>query len=95
MTEQTGDVLNVAAADVFPGVEIYGQHEISELTKSPGEADPAAGAIRGARRFRERNRKQELRQELERSRSRILAAREELTPGSTTGWRPCRGSKRR
>ena len=32
---QTGDVLNVTAADVFPGVEIYGQHEISELTASP------------------------------------------------------------
>ena len=74
--EQTGEVLNVTAADVFPGVEIYGQHEISELTGSPEKL------TRLLERFVERDdsvsgRKQELRQELERSRSRILAAREE------------------
>lgn len=73
---QTGDVLNVTAADVFPGVEIYGQHEISELTASPEKL------TRLLERFVERDdsasaRKQELRQELERSRGRILAAREE------------------
>ena len=73
---QTGDVLNVAAADVFPGVEIYGQHEISELTASPEKL------TRLLERFVERDdsasaRKHELRQELERSRGRILAAREE------------------
>ena len=74
--EQTGEVLNVTAADIFPGVEIYGQHEISELTGSPEKL------TRLLERFVERDdsvrvRKQELRQELERSRSRILAARNE------------------
>ena len=32
---ETGNVLSLTPADVFRGVEIYGQHEISELTKSP------------------------------------------------------------
>ena len=73
---ETGEVLNVTAANIFPGVEIYGQHEISELTGSPEkltrllerfvEQDDAVGA-----------RKQDLRQALEKSRRRILAAREE------------------
>lgn len=45
--ERTGEVLNLSAADVFPGVEIYGQHEISELA----EARSAARAFRGSRRI--------------------------------------------
>ena len=74
---QTGEVLHVVAADVFPGVEVYGQHEISELTKSPEKLTRLLG------RFVERddsvvNRKRELRRELERSRGRILGARKEL-----------------
>ena len=32
---ETGEVLNVATADIFAGVEIYGQHEVSELARSP------------------------------------------------------------
>ena len=74
---QTGEVLHLQAADVFPGVEVYGQHEISDLAKSPekltrllerfaGSADSAA------------DRKRELRRDLERSRGRILGARKEL-----------------
>ena len=74
---ETGEVLHVTAADVFPGVEVYGQHEISELTKSPEKLTRLLG------RFVERddsvaNRKRELRRELERSRGRILGARKEL-----------------
>ena len=74
---QTGEVLHVVASDVFPGVEVYGQHEISELTKSPEKLTRLLG------RFVERddsvvNRKRELRRELERSRGRILGARKEL-----------------
>ena len=74
---QTGDVLNLTAADVFHGVEIYGQHEISELTKSPEKLTRLLG------RFVEKDdstiaRKRELRRELERSRSRLLATRKEL-----------------
>ena len=74
---ETGEVLHVTAAEVFPGVEVYGQHEISELTKSPEKLTRLLG------RFVERddsvaNRKRELRRELERSRGRILGARKEL-----------------
>ena len=70
-------MLNVTAADVFHGVEVYGQHEISELAKSPEKLTQLLG------RFVERGdfaitRKRELHRELERSRSRILAARKEL-----------------
>ncbi len=32
--DETGNVLNLTPADVVPRTEIYGQHEISELTKS-------------------------------------------------------------
>ena len=75
---QTGEVLNVTATNIFPGVEVYGQHEISELTKSPEKL------TRLLERFVERddsviNQKRELHRELERSRSRILGARKELT----------------
>ena len=74
---ETGEVLHVTAADVFPGVEVYGQHEISELTKSPEKLTRLLG------RFVERDdsvadRKRELRRALERSRGRILGARKEL-----------------
>ena len=74
---KTGDVLNVTASDVFRGVEVYGQHEISELARSPGKLTRLLG------RFVERDdsavtRKREVRRELERSRSRLLAARKEL-----------------
>ena len=74
---QTGEVLHVTPADVFPGVEVYGQHEISELTKSPEKLTRLLG------RFVERDdsavdRKRELRLKLERSRGRIIRTREEL-----------------
>ena len=73
----TNEVLNVAAADVFPGVEIYGQHEISELTKSPGKLTKLL------ERFVRHDeslaaRKRELRHELKRSREGVLQVREEL-----------------
>lgn len=32
--DSDGSVLNLAPLDILPGVEVYGQHEISELTKS-------------------------------------------------------------
>ena len=74
---QTGEVLDVLVADVFPGVEVYGQHEISELTKSPEKLTQLLG------RFVERDdsiasRKREVRRELERSHERILGACKEL-----------------
>ncbi len=73
----TNEVLNVAAADVFPGVEIYGQHEISELTRSPEKLTKLL------ERFVRHDeslsaRKRELRHELKRSREGVLQVREEL-----------------
>ena len=32
--DEAGNVLNLSPRDVVPGVEVFGQHEISELTKS-------------------------------------------------------------
>ncbi|WP_248884338.1 TrlF family AAA-like ATPase [Acidithiobacillus acidisediminis] len=68
--DESGAVLNLLPFDVVPGVEIFGQHELSELTKSREKLtlllerfvkrDPNAGA-----------QKAELRLELERSRGRI------------------------
>lgn len=75
---ETGEVLSVAAADVFPPVEIYGQHEISELTRSPEKLTRLLG------RFVQRDeslaaRKRGLREQLKRSREGILRALEETT----------------
>ena len=75
--DELGDVLNLSPLDVAPGVEIFGQHEISELTKSREkltrllerfvERDPNAGA-----------QKAKLRLELERSRGRIADVQREI-----------------
>ena len=73
----TGNVLGLSPSDVFRGVEIYGQHEISELTRSPEKL------TRLLERFVEKDdaavaRKRELQRNLERSRSGMLATRREL-----------------
>jgi ABC-type lipoprotein export system ATPase subunit len=75
--DENGDVLNLSPRDVVPGVEVFGQHEIAELTKSREkltlllerfvERDPNAGA-----------QKAKLRLELERSRGRIADVQREL-----------------
>ncbi len=75
--DELGNVLNLSPLDVAPGVEIFGQHEISELTKSREkltlllerfvERDPNAGA-----------QKAKLRLELERSRGRIADVQREI-----------------
>ena len=75
--DEAGAVLNLLPKDVMPGVEVFGQHEISELTKSPEkltllldrfvEHDPALA-----------HRKKSLGLELERSRSRIIDTEREL-----------------
>ena len=75
--DETGAVLTLAPKDVMPGVEVFGQHEISELTKSREkltlllqrfvEQDP--GLI---------GRKAELRLELERFRGRIADVQREV-----------------
>jgi predicted ATPase len=75
--DETGEVLTLSPRDVMPGVEVFGQHEISELTKSPEkltlllerfvDRDPSLSA-----------RKAKVRLELERSRHRIVDVRREM-----------------
>ncbi|MFQ5684576.1 MAG: TrlF family AAA-like ATPase [Candidatus Binatia bacterium] len=75
--DQMGKVLSLTPADVMPRTEVYGQHELSELTKSPEKL------TRLLERFVERDenvlrRKSEIIRELGRSRSRLLEARNEI-----------------
>jgi hypothetical protein len=76
--DETGSVLNLTPSDVVPQTEIYGQHEISELTKSREKL------TRLLDRFVERDteiikRKNSVRRQLERSRLRLLETQKELT----------------
>ena len=78
MKDEAGEVLTLSPRDVMPGVDVFGQHEISELTKSPEKLtlllerfvdwDPSLSG-----------RKSEVRLELERSRRRIVDVRREMT----------------
>jgi len=75
--DETGNVLNLTPADVVPQTEIFGQHEISELTKSRDKLTRLLG------RFVERDtdiakRKSSVRRQLERSRTRLLETQKEL-----------------
>jgi ABC-type lipoprotein export system ATPase subunit len=75
--DETGEVLTLSPRDVMPGVEVFGQHEISELTKSREKLTLLL------ERFVDRDptlsgRKTKLRLELERSRSRIVDVRREM-----------------
>lgn len=75
--DETGEVLTLSPKDVMPGVEVFGQHEISELTKSREKLTLLL------ERFVDRNpslsgRKSKLKLELERSRSRIIDVRREM-----------------
>ena len=75
--DETGEVLTLSPHDVMPGVEVFGQHEISELTKSPEkltlllerfvDRDPSLSA-----------RKAKIGLDLERSRSRIVDVLREM-----------------
>lgn len=75
--DERGEVSNLSPVDVLARVEIFGQHEISELTKSREKL------TRLLDRFVERDdavprRKTELRRELEKSRRGLLDTRKEL-----------------
>ena len=75
--DESGEVLTLTPKDVMPGVEVFGQHEISELTKSAEKLtlllerfvdhDPTLSG-----------RKSKLKLELERSRRRIVDVLHEL-----------------
>ncbi len=74
--DEAGEVLSLSPSDVMPGVEVFGQHEISELTKSREKQTLLL------ERFADRDpslsgRKAKLRLELGRSRSRIVDVRGE------------------
>lgn len=74
--DSDGNVRPLAPLDVMPNVEVYGQHEISELAKSSDKR------TRLLERFRESDagaaqRKAELTRELERSRARLLDVQKE------------------
>ncbi len=75
--DETGEVLTLSPRDVMPGVEVFGQHEISELTKSPEKLTLLL------ERFVDRDpslsgQKSKIRLDLERSRSRIVDVRREM-----------------
>jgi len=75
--DETGKVLTLVPRDVVRGVEVFGQHEISELTKSPEKLTLLLD------RFVERDpdttaRKSRLRADLGRSRSRIVDVQREI-----------------
>ena len=48
--DDQGEVSNLSPQDVLPRVEVFGQHEISELTEEPREAHAPARPFRRARR---------------------------------------------
>ncbi len=75
--DEAGEVLTLSPKDVMPDVEVFGQHEISELTKSREKLTLLL------ERFVDRDatlpgRKSKLSLELERSRSRIVDVRREM-----------------
>ena len=75
--DKAGEVLTLSPRDVMPGVEVFGQHEISELTRSPEKLTLLL------ERFVDRDpslsgRKSKVRLQLERSRSRIVDVRREM-----------------
>ncbi len=68
--DHTGEILDVQPYEVLPGLEVYGQREISELTRNPDKL------TRLLDRFKDGDdislRKSELKRKLERSRRRIV-----------------------
>lgn len=74
---QNGEILNLTPSAIVPQVEVFGQHEISELAKSPEKR------TRLLERFVERDaalaqRKSDVRRQLEQSRAKILDLDREL-----------------
>ena len=74
---ETGQVLNVSIADIFSGIEVYGQHEIAELARSPQKLTSLLGRF-VAPDMSIVAQKRELIVELRRSRESILRTQEEL-----------------
>ncbi len=75
--DEHGKVLHLSPTDVIPKIEVYGQHEISELTRSPEKL------TRLLDRFIEKDqdliqKKVTINRELDKSRSKILDIRKEI-----------------
>ena len=75
--DDSGQILNLLPKDILPRVEVYGQHEISELARSPEKLTPLLS------RFVERDealgrRKVSVRRDLEKTRGSLLSVRSEL-----------------
>ena len=75
--DESGQILNLLPQEILPRVEVYGQHEISELTKSREKL------TRLLYRFVERDesldrRKADLRRELQKTKQAIMDVRSEL-----------------
>ncbi len=66
-----GNVLNVSPSDVIPGIEIYGQHEISELAKDQSKLTRLLERFT-APTLSTRQQRQAVEIELEKSRKRLL-----------------------
>ena len=75
--DESGEVLTLSPRDVVPGVEVFGQHEISELTKSREKLTLLLERF-VIRDLRLSERKTKTRLELKRSRSRIVDVRREM-----------------
>jgi len=75
--EKTSQVLTQTPVDILPGIEVFGQHEISELTKD--ERKPTRLLVRFMKRDPELvRRKAGAKKQLERSRKQIGEAKREL-----------------
>lgn len=77
LRDSHGNVLNLTVSDIIPQIEVYGQHEISELTRSPEKL------TRLLQRFVARDpdldrRKGDLRRQIEQSRSGIIDTDKDL-----------------
>ncbi|RCK77970.1 MAG: PHP N-terminal domain protein [Candidatus Ozemobacter sibiricus] len=70
--DRNGNVLPLAPSDVVPLVEVYGQHEIAELTRRPDKLTQLLERF-VARDTTLAQRKSEVRKQLEQSRTKILA----------------------
>ena len=75
--DDNGKILNLLPKDILPRVEVYGQHEISELARSPEKLTSLLS------RFVERDealgrRKVSVRRDLEKTRGSLLSVRSEL-----------------
>lgn len=72
----TGDVLPLTPRDILPRVEVFGQHEISELARSPDRLTRLLARFVDTDPDLEK-RKSDARRDLSRSRKRLLEIREE------------------